>query len=168
MFEILWDFGKPEMRRIFWSTLAVFTLAACTPGEPLSLEEGIVISAPMVRAPLGGQTTSSGYFVITNHTEMNDIILGVASNDAERVEMHLTEENNGMMRMRKQDTINISTGETISFEPGGYHLMLFGMNIAQDQKDIQLNLNFKHAPDISIIAEIVETVPLSESHSGHH
>lgn len=156
------------MRKIFWSALAGFTLAACTPGTPPSLEEGIVISAAMVRAPLGGQTTSSGYFAITNHTELNDVILGVSSYDAERVEMHLTEESNGMMRMRKQELISINAGETLSFEPGGYHLMLFGMNIAQDQKDIQLNLNFKHAPDISIIAEIVETVPLSESHSGHH
>lgn len=154
------------MKNILWSILSAFVLLSCTPGEPTQLEEGLVVSAPMVRAPLGGQTTTAGYFTITNHTDLDDVIIDVSSNDAERVEIHETKDSNGVMRMRKRDAINIPAGGSLKFEPGGFHLMIFGVNLEKDQKDIQLTLKFQNAPDLSIIAEIVEMTPMNAS--GHH
>ena len=31
------------------------------------------------------------------------------------------------MRMRRVDSINIAPGQTLSFEPGGYHVMFIGL-----------------------------------------
>ena len=34
---------------------------------------------------------------------------------------------NGMMKMRKVDQLSIAAGESVELVPGGYHLMLFGV-----------------------------------------
>lgn len=141
------------------------SFSACTPAGDSS-QEGLVISAPVVRAPMGGQTTTAGYFKVTNHTEKDDILLGVESPEASRVEIHVTEDNNGIMSMKRVPSIAVKAGETVSFAPGGYHLMIFGVNLKDGQKDIQLTLTFENGPDLPIIADIVETTP--GHHSGHY
>jgi len=150
-------------RFIFALCLPVF-LSGCTQGgEPLP-EKGIVISEAIVRSPMGGQNMTAGYFQVTNHTNIDDALISVESPAAERVEMHATEKLNNTMTMRRQISIDIEAGETLTFKPGGLHLMLFGVKMKQDQPDVSLTLKFKHAPDMTIIAEVAETV----THSGHH
>ncbi len=156
------------MKKLIISIFTATALMACTPGAQTLNQEGIVISAPMVRLPMGGQNMTAGYFKVTNHTNIDDALTSVESPNAGRIEIHVTEDNNGVMRMRRQDVVNIKAGETLSFEPGGLHLMLFDIKLAADQNDIPLNLKFKNSPDLPIMAELVETTPLPGDHSGHH
>ncbi len=139
------------------------SLAACDPA-PTPSEMGLVISDARIQAPLLGKSITSGYFDITNHSNVDDAIIGIESPIAERVEMHLSEDVNGIMKMRRQVAIDLKAGETITFKPGGYHLMLFGVGLDKDQNDAAVTFKFKHAPDVTIIAEIAE----SALHTGHH
>ncbi len=148
----------------FLLTLMATSLIACTPSNEAPPQDGLVISEAVVRAPLGGQTMTAGYFQITNHSETDDALIGVESPISDRVEMHLTENVDGKMSMRKQVSIDIKAGETLHFKPGGLHLMLFDVNMAKDQADAALTLKFKLADDVTVIAEVSDTVP----HGGHH
>lgn len=107
---------------------------------------------------------TAGYFQITNHTQLDDAIIGVESPVASRVEMHATEMVDGRMSMRKKVSLDIKAGETLVFKPKGLHLMLFDVALKSDQPDAALTLKFKHAPDVTIIADIADSV----AHTKHH
>ena len=47
---------------------------------------------------------------------------------AERVEVHEHQHVDGMMRMRRVDDFAVPAASRVAFEPGGYHLMLFGVS----------------------------------------
>jgi len=150
------------MKKLVFTLASAIILAGCTPDSPPA--EGIVISDLRVQAPMGGQTMSAGYFEITNHSSVDDAIIDVESAVAKRVEMHKTENVDGIMKMRRQVSVDLKAGETLNFAPGGYHLMLFGVDLSKDQTDAAVTLKFKHAPDVTIIADIAE----SAVHTGHH
>jgi len=149
--------------KFFSSLMIVACLSACDPATP-PLDMGLVISDARVQMPMNGKSITSGYFDITNHSNVDDSIIGIESPVAERVEMHLSEEIDGIMKMRRQVAIDIKAGESVSFKPGGYHLMLFGVGLKADQNDAAVTFKFKHASDVTIIAEIAE----SALHTGHH
>jgi len=136
---------------------AMLTLAACTPATEAPPQEGIVISEAVIRTPMGGQSMTAGYFQVTNHTDIDDALIGVESPISNRIEMHTTEKIDGNMRMRRQDSFDLKAGETVMFKPKGNHLMLFDVQMADGQTDAALTLKFKHAPDVTIIAEIGDT-----------
>lgn len=140
---------------------AIMTVTACTPATESSPEKEIVISEATVRKPMGGRDMTAGYFQITNHTNLDDAIMGVESPIAERVEIHISETVNNAMMMRKMDLVDLKAGETIVFKPGSYHLMLFGVELNRDQVDVALTLKFKHARDMTIIAELADTVSIN-------
>ena len=51
------------------------------------------------------------------------------SNLARKTELHLMEMDNGVMRMRPiEGGIDLPAGKTIHLAPGGYHVMLIGLN----------------------------------------
>lgn len=152
------------MKRFLFAATVAFTLLACTPTTETLPKEGLVISEAVVRTPLGGQTMTAGYFQITNYSDTDDALIGVQSPISERIEIHQTENIDGKMRMRKQVSIDLKAGETVHFKPGGLHLMMFDVKTAQDQTDAALTLKFKLADDLTVIADITDTVSLS----GHH
>ncbi|MGB2256430.1 MAG: copper chaperone PCu(A)C, partial [Spongiibacter marinus] len=41
--------------------------------------------------------------------------------------IHSNSQRNGMMAMRKEDSVAIAPGQTLDFVPGGYHLMLINL-----------------------------------------
>ncbi len=152
------------MKKLFLSILVVGALAGCT-AETAVLQDRIVVSEARIQAPMKGKTMTAGYFDITNHSDVDDAIIGIETPDAERIEMHLTEaDEKGIMSMRRQVSVDLKAGDTVSFKPGSYHLMVFGVNPDKQIIDMALTLKFKHAPDMTIIAETAE----SALHTGHN
>ncbi len=152
------------MKKLIIALGLSLSLLACTPTTEAPPKKGMEISSAMVRTPMGGQSMTAGYFQLANYTDLDDALIGVESPVAGRVEMHATEMVDGRMSMRKKVALDIKAGETLEFKPKGHHLMLFDVDMKPDQKDIALTLKFKHAPDVTIIAEIVDTV----THTKHH
>ena len=81
------------------------------------------------RATVGSMSSSAAYVSIMNHGKMADRLLDATSNLARKTELHLMEMDNGVMKMRPvEDGIDIPAGKTIHLAPGGYHVMLIGLN----------------------------------------
>lgn len=150
-----------KLKNILIGITTIIAVTACTPGTESPPDKEIVISEATVRTPMGGRDMTAGYFQITNHTNLDDAIIGVESPIAERVEMHISEKVNNAMMMRKMVSVDLKAGETIVFKPGSYHLMLFGVDLKRDQVDVALTLKFKHARDMTIIAELADTVSIN-------
>lgn len=47
--------------------------------------------------------------------------------------MHETETADGVSRMRPLERLTVASGQTVTFAPGGKHLMVYGLDPAVDQ-----------------------------------
>ncbi len=85
-------------------------------------------------------------------------LLSVSSPQAARIEMHETMNSGHMTEMRPLTRIPVRDGETLSFTPGGRHLMLF--DVARDVPagdQIALILHFERGDPVTISATLVAT-----------
>ena len=96
-------------------------LAGCSQSGALTVDEG------WVRAVPPGKTVTAGFAVLNNHTAIDCTIEAVSSPQAERVELHSTSVEEGVMRMRPMQSPAIAAGDALLLAPGGNHLMLFGL-----------------------------------------
>lgn len=67
----------------------------------------------------------------------------------------------GAMTMREMtDGLPLQGGETVSFEPGGYHIMLLDLVGPLEVGDeVEVTLDFEVADDTTVTAEVSETAP---------
>lgn len=127
--------------------------------------KGIEISSAYVQPPFPGRDVAAGFFEITNHGP-KDRLLSVSSPISQKVEIHTHLKEDGVMKMRKVDGVELPAGETLTFKPGSYHIMMFEAALPEGQEDVALTLTYENADAVTII------VPLgapddSEDHSGH-
>ncbi len=117
--------------------------------------QGIEVIQPW--APNTGKRTMSAavYFKIKNHSSEDDKLISVASDLAERVMLHRSLEEDGIMRMRHMEELTIPAGGEAALEPGNYHIMM--MQLAQPLKrgeTFPLTLEFEKAGKMNILVEI--------------
>lgn len=104
-------------------------------------------------APPGAGVVAVYAQIVAHDTDM---LVSASTPVAERAEMHATLEENGMMRMRAIDRLELPAGKSVRFEPGGRHLMLTGL-----QRDMPagtnfpLTLRFSRAGDIEVNVRVV-------------
>ncbi len=68
----------------------------------------------------------AGYLSLSNAGVDPVVVTGGSSDSFERVELHDMTHENGVMKMRKLDQIEIAAGGKVELAPGGMHLMLIG------------------------------------------
>ena len=75
-------------------------------------------------------------------------LLEVKSPVAESVEIHEMSMNNGVMKMRMLDVLDLPAGKTVKLEPGGFHLMLINLKKPLKAGDnIEISLTVKDNRD---------------------
>jgi|TARA_B100000315_G_scaffold82130_1_gene75289 hypothetical protein len=113
-------------------SLFVFTLvmlSGCS-REAVSIE---FVNA-RVRTPLPGQDKSVGYARLHNHTSEAVTLVAAHSEGVRAIEFHTTIYDGDVVRMQRLKDISIPAGGEAVFEPGGAHLMLFGMHADFSEK----------------------------------
>jgi len=96
----------------------------------------LTIKAPWTR-PAMASMNGVGFMTIANASAQPVKLLSAESPLAGKVEIHRSAMANGVMTMRRQDDgVAIPAGGSVTFAPGGYHLMLLGLKqpLAQGQK----------------------------------
>lgn len=119
--------------------LCMLLLSGCS-AENDAATSPIAIENAWLRTPPHGLDKTAGYFQLTNRTGNSMTLIGAISEQIRSIEMHTTIVDGDMMRMRRLKTIPIPAGETIRFEPGGMHLMIFGLRTSGD---ITITLQFE-------------------------
>lgn len=104
---------------LFAATLA---LGACTDSAQPEITEA------RIRLPPPGMQMAAGYFEIKNRSDADLVLASVLAEGIESVEMHETVQEQGLSRMRQREQVAIPAGAEVRFEPGGLHLMLFGIS----------------------------------------
>ncbi len=89
--------------------------------------ELITVSQPRIRATAPGQTVSGAFMTLVNNSATAYALTSVSFSGASVVEIHETSMNEDMMRMRKVSHIDIPANGSAELKPGGYHIMLIGL-----------------------------------------
>lgn len=125
------------------------------------------ISAAWARATPKGAAVGGGYFTITNTGSASDRLIGGKSDISSRLEVHQMEMEKGVMKMREVTSgVEIKAGQTVKFEPSGYHVMFVGLKQQLNQGDrIKATLQFEKAGDV-VVGFVVEGIGARTGGSG--
>lgn len=165
-------------RRIFLLPVlsTVLVLPACGSDDAAAVS----VEGAWARPSAAGQTTGAVYFRITSDTDDRLLAASVPTSVASTAEVHEVvmadmtgdmdgemtgdmDGDMGEMQMTMQeltDGLALPAGETVTLEPGGYHIML--LDIAEplalgDQ--VEVTLDFETADDITLVVEVAESAP---------
>jgi copper(I)-binding protein len=108
------------------------------------------------RATPRGAKVAAGYLTITNNGNAPDRLVGGTSAAASRVEIHHMAMNDGVMTMRPAtEGVAIEPGKTVTFGPGGYHLMFMEPKAQLKQGDkLSATLEFEKAGKVDVIFDV--------------
>jgi copper(I)-binding protein len=117
--------------------------------------DDVTIIDPYVRAVPPGQTVSAAFLQLENKSAETRYVVNATSPVSNVVELHSHVHENGMMKMRQIDSIEIPANGKAVLEPGGLHIMLIGLHDALkiDQK-VSITLEFKNGTSQTIEAPV--------------
>ncbi len=119
-----------------------------------------------MRAIPPGAPTGAAYVSLTNDGSEPIAVVAARSPWAERVEIHESQERDGMWRMRKLDALEIPAEGSVTMAPGGAHLMLFGVAkspIVGDTLELELELSTGEFVPVTVTVR-----PMGATGPHHH
>lgn len=180
MFEMLDDSGAVDGEPM------VIEVGAPVLSEPPAAGDVVVVGAwaraTAARMDMGGMGQmgaataepdavfgpSAVYMILENRGSAADRLVAAFTGAANVVEIHETQMENDVMRMRPlADGLEVPAGESVVLEPGGYHIML--LNLPRDLlpgEAIALTLVFESGRELVIGAPVRELTGMGMSHGG--
>lgn len=136
-------------------TSALLALALTLTAARAEDAKGIAVTKPWARATPGGATVGAAYAEITNTGTAADTLISVSSPLAARAEIHTHAEVDGVMTMRRLETLTVPAGQSAVLGPGGNHIMLFDLTAALKAGErVPLTFVFESAGEVRVEAEI--------------
>ena len=117
--------------------------AACSSDDSGGGCDDIDVENAWLRLPPGENTAL--YFDAANSGETDSALTGASSDIANMYELHETEMVEGKMEMQPVEgqEVPIPAGTTVSFEPGGLHVMVMGLTgDLQEGDEVDFTLTF--------------------------
>ena len=130
---------------------AALSLAACGPQMP---EEPLLIEHAEFRPPLGATGIGVGYFTI--RSDKADRIVAVSSSLADAVEIHASVTKGDRVTMQRLETVELPAGETVKFEAGGMHLMVFSPHGEASAKAFPITIELQSGAKETVAFEKVD------------
>lgn len=142
------------------SLIQVAAAIALTLGAILALAAGANASSVMVMKAYARASatptadTGAAYVSVMVHGGA-DRLLAVSTPAAKMAGLHKTVEDNGVMKMEHVDAIEVPANGMLQMKPGGYHIMLMGLNAPLKEGDeIDLTLTFEKAGEVKVKAKV--------------
>lgn len=153
------------MKRIPITPLAVALaagalLAGCSQPEPDAPNAGAAIGARtgevLCRPTPNGRDVTACYLTLSS--AVDDRLVSVSSPDAATAEIHEMKTEDGVMKMRElEDGLPLPAGQTVRLQPGGDHIMLFGLDRPLAPGDtVSLTLTFEKAEPLGVRATVAQ------------
>jgi periplasmic copper chaperone A len=134
-----------------WARPAV-PMGSMTSQEDTSAMGGMSATPTMDMPGMSGsQTGSAAYFVIVNDSDQVDTLVGVSTAAASRSSLNETQIKENIARMVPVSSLDIPARGKVEFKPGGYHVMLEGVQQNLKEGDtFKLTLQFKKSGSITV------------------
>lgn len=154
------------MTRIFARFSLATTAAACL------FLAGCDDGAITARSAAAYATASEGrngaiFLTLHNASGTDDRLIAARTDKAATVEIHESsvDKTTGMMQMRKVDAIDVKAGADANLAPGGYHIMLLGLNAPLiEGETFDLTLDFDKTADLPVKVKIIAPGTYKDHH----
>lgn len=133
------------------AALAATPGLAATPSAPGQDLAGQVVAHDVwARASAGAASMGAVYLALTGGAQP-DRLTGASTPVAAMAGVHESIADGGVMRMRAVNALPLLPGKTVTFAPGGYHIMLMdlGRPLVAGQT-FPLTLTFEHAAPMTV------------------
>jgi len=134
----------------------------------------LVIMEPWARATIGQVKTGVVYLTVVNHGATGDRLLAVSTPAAAKAELHTHIMDEGVMKMRPVEAIDIAAKGSTALEPGGYHVMLMGVQEPlREGEAFPMTLTFETAGSVDVEVHVQGIAAMhagsgdGEAHAGH-
>lgn len=140
---------KPALLATFALLAPLPLLAGCSAKEDTSevakKSGDLEVSGGKLVLPAVSGNPGAAYFTLANGTKNTVSLAAVAVEGAVKAEMHQTEGNS----MAPITTLNMGAGSSVTFGPGGKHVMAFGLRKSLKAGDsVKLTLTFSGGKNI--------------------
>jgi copper(I)-binding protein len=153
--------------------LFVFSSGRSTAADAQVFKLGSIrIDHPYSMPTRPGSRTAAVYFrTLINQGRAGDRLIGARAGVAGRVELHRMRIEDGVMRMREVDGIDLPPGQAVSFRHGqsdAFHLMLFDLKAPlKEGERFPVWLRFRDAGEVEVSSRVETTKGQAGAHSHH-
>lgn len=127
----------------------------------------IIINNAWIQEGPPSQRITAAFMVIENQNTTEISLLSASVDVAPVVELHKMELEDGMMRMRRVDSIDIPSGGTVELKPGSYHLMVIGVTRELKEGDkVKVTLRFSNNIQKSLNVPVKKRSSVSQEEGG--
>lgn len=152
--------------KIFAIVFLLFLASSSAVAGKLEIHDAWVRETPPNAAVM------AAYLTLRNHAAKTFTLVSAASPDFNRVEIHRTEQSDGMTKMFPVSRVMLSTNSSVSFQPGGMHLMLMKPKKRfKAGNSISLTLFFSDESSLNISVPVKKGTGNDEhkmDHGNHH
>lgn len=130
----------------------------------------LAIDHPWARATPENAKTGAAYMTLTNTGNKEDRLVSAASPVDDRVELHTHAMDGDVMRMRRIGALEVHPGEPAVFQPGGLHVMLFGLKAPlREGQSFPLTLVFERSGSVEVRVTVqgIGAAPREQAPGGH-
>ncbi|HYD32540.1 MAG TPA: copper chaperone PCu(A)C [Azospirillaceae bacterium] len=155
----------------FLSTLAALAavLLPLSAGAADVTAGNITVSNPWARATAGMVAAGGAFLTLTNQGSEADALVAATADVADKVELHTHINDNGVMRMRSVEAIEIPAGGVAELKPGGLHVMLIGLKAPLKQgESFPLRLTFKRTGTATVMVAVQGPGAMGMGHMPGH
>ncbi|WP_439544606.1 copper chaperone PCu(A)C [Sandarakinorhabdus sp.] len=135
------------------SMLLAVALAMAIPAAAHDYSVGsLTIDHPVLRVASPVSKTGAGFLTVTNRGRQADRLVSVTTSASSRADLHGTIRNGNVMQMRAQtDGVPVPAGATVTFAPGGLHVMFIGLKAPmQPGAMLKARLTFEKAGPVDV------------------
>ena len=160
-------------------TLSLAALLACAlPSFAHEYKAGdLLIDHPWSRELPPNAPAGAAYFTLHNQGSQADRLVGASSPRAQKSELHTHVHQDGLMKMRPVPAVDIPAHGEVAFQPGGNHVMLFGLDKPlKAGEQFPLTLEFEKAGKVEVQVKVEAadaqpakpmSMPMPMDHDAH-
>lgn len=144
-------------------------VAASGPPLAAAADQAVVVEDAYVRLVPAASPNTAAFMRLRNPTAAARAVVGGASPAARTVELHTHLHEDGVMRMRRVERIDVAAGGTTELAPGGLHVMMFDLvRPLVDGETVELELELDDGQRVRVAAPVRSAPPSPSSPMGGH
>lgn len=148
-----------------WFNRGLLVAAMATPSMAMA---EVTVKDAYARAVPPGQMNSASFMMLNNDDEKSVSLVSGSSSVAKVVELHNHINENGVMKMRQIEKIDIPANGMAHLQPGGLHVMLIGLKKDLMEGDnIDLNLEFSDGSSQELTIPVKKVMGGMKHHKHH-
>ncbi|UCA11084.1 copper chaperone PCu(A)C [Aeromonas enteropelogenes] len=115
-----------------------------------------------------GTPNTAAFMVLKNDADQAVKLVAASSPAAGRAELHTHLHENGVMKMRQVESIEIPAKREVVLKPGSLHIMLFEIGTLSEQTPMPLTLTLDDGQQLALSLPVKPIEPMGEMQHMKH